>query len=165
MKLKTSQERFAKINIEYQSTLMNYSSMIVFLGIFILIHLWILFLYKVTGWRDKVKHHILEKRSTPFYKITFWARVMVNTYTFFNYNFYITLFKEIFLFIMISWVYEIAHPDTGSVFSLMSCIISIILIGLICYSWITIWVYVYKSGDETQVPGPFELLFIGINIK
>ena len=163
--LESSNNRYSKIDFNYKSVILNFAVMIILNLVVIIIGLIIYFIYKAKGWKKQTHLHLQNKRTNPKYKMKCWQKVIVKVYTVFHFNFYVTLFLETFLFVMIWSANEVLHFGTNSTLSIVSGVCSAITIGVFLFLTIVFWVFLFKADVKQNVPGPFESLFAGLNTE
>ena len=150
VKMEKSQERFSKIDINYKSTLFNYSVLILLVMIIGIAHSLVTLFYS----RYKILNKIQGTEKAR------WSKLLLKIHRFFNYNFYVSLFAQSFLFFMIiafEEIFTFTYSNFASALSLFCTIV------LVVSSWIwvvVLWWYILKTKVK-DIPGPMEELYAG----
>ena len=150
VKMEESQQRFSKIDINHQSTLYNYSVLIILILVVVIIHCLVSWIY--------YKYNIIS-RIQGTEKVR-WSKLLLKIHRFFNYNFYVSLFTQSFLFFMIIAIQEISTFTYSNFASAMSLFFTIVLV-VSSWIWVVIlWWYILKT-EVKDIPGPMEELYAG----
>lgn len=105
-----SEGRLEKLNLQYKSMGANYMFLAIIVIICIFISVSLSIIYKWYGCKEKVNLYLFQQKESSSYQIdSFGDLIMVKIYKIFWYNFFIVIFLESFLFIMILGMYEIDH--------------------------------------------------------
>ena len=148
--MEESEERFSKIDINHKSTLYNYSVLITLIIIIGIIHSFITLLYSRFDFVNKIN------RSE---KIR-WSKLILKIHRFLNYNFYVSLFTQSFLFFMIIAIQEISTFTYSNFASALSIYFTIVLMISASMWMFVLWWYILKTKVK-DIPGPMEQLYAG----
>ena len=149
-KMEASEDRFSKIDINYKSTLFNYSVLIVLLILVGIIHSLFAIIY------SKYKEMNTVQRA----KKARWSGLFKKIHRFFDYNFYVSLFTQSFLFFMIIAIEEIFTFAYSNFASALSLFFTVVLVVSACIWVVILWWYILKTKVK-DIPGPMEELYAG----
>ena len=162
--LNQSNSKLERLGYKYNSAILNFLNTAILILLISIIHIFVYILF--TFWKlfKEINEHHTQIHSNSKYRPKWWIRIISSAWQFFNRNFYIISFFEVYLFLLINWASEFMNISGNSIISWISLSISLLIV--LIQVWLTSYFiyFIIKWDVSKQITGSNSWLFKGLKM-